>query len=184
MTYSLHTLTPPSSAEFEGKSPQPSPTQFEPERKIAPPRARWDVGVVAMVMHHVDDVAGFMEGLVGVLEVGGWVVVIEILFPKEGKEWSGDEQGHGHGHGHGQHHGEVQAHRRDHDHAPAPETTGHSHAASIQDHHRLVSDQRVGNLDSKVSSSPPAHPVRHASCPKPHSVRPLLPIRLTTPADS
>jgi hypothetical protein len=176
VTYSLHTLTPSSSGEFQGRSPQPSPTPSEPERRIVPPRARWDAGVVAMVMHHVDDVAGFMEGLVGVLEVGGWVVVIEVLFPEEGKEWSGDEQGHGHGHahGHGQHHGEGHAH------AHASETTEQSHEGNSHDHHHPVSDQRVGDLDSKVRLIPYDTP--HIPNPSPTSPADIK-YELTTPAN-
>ena len=55
-----------------------SPTEAEPERKLAPPRAKFDVAVANMVIHHVDDMAGFMQGLVGLLSPGGWVVFTEF----------------------------------------------------------------------------------------------------------
>lgn len=55
-----------------------SPTEAEPERKLDPPRARFDIAVVNLVLHHVDDIPGFLLGLKGLLVDGGRVVITEF----------------------------------------------------------------------------------------------------------
>ncbi|WWD20851.1 hypothetical protein CI109_105328 [Kwoniella shandongensis] len=78
LTYSLHSLSSSSPKAFDSREPMLSPTVDDPERKIVPPRNRFDVAVANLVLHHVDDVKSFMEGVVGLLKSGGWIVFTEF----------------------------------------------------------------------------------------------------------
>ena len=73
VTHSLHTLG--HASDFT--HPQPSPTADDPERVSQPPRAQWDVLVINMTLHHVDNVPDFWAGAQRVLVHGGWCVVTE-----------------------------------------------------------------------------------------------------------
>jgi 2-polyprenyl-3-methyl-5-hydroxy-6-metoxy-1,4-benzoquinol methylase len=55
-----------------------SPIEGDTERVVALPRTRWDVAAVILVLHHVDDIQGFMTGLTGLIEPGGWIVLTEF----------------------------------------------------------------------------------------------------------
>ena len=78
MTHSLHALSPDSPAEFAALTPMYSPTEAEQERKLPPPRQKFDLAVANMVVHHVDDIDSFGKGLVGLVESGGWVLITEF----------------------------------------------------------------------------------------------------------
>jgi hypothetical protein len=68
VTHSLHTLSSSSPAVFaEGE--MKSPIKGDPDRVISLPRSQWDVAAVIMVLHHVDDVEGFMTGLSGLISL-------------------------------------------------------------------------------------------------------------------
>jgi hypothetical protein len=77
VTHSLHTLSSSSPEEFAEGSMK-SPTESEPDRVASLPRSKWDVAAVILVLHHVDDIEGFMTGLTGLVEDGGWVVFAEF----------------------------------------------------------------------------------------------------------
>lgn len=77
VTHSLHTLSSTSPEEF-AKGSMKSPTESEPDRVVTLPRSKWDVAAVILVLHHVDDIEGFMTGLTGSVEDGGWVVFAEF----------------------------------------------------------------------------------------------------------
>jgi SAM-dependent methyltransferase len=55
-----------------------SPVGGDAERISALPRAQWDVAVSNLVLHHVDDIRGFMTGLTGLVVPGGWLVLTEF----------------------------------------------------------------------------------------------------------
>jgi len=55
-----------------------SPIEGDAERVVSLPRSKWDVAAVILVLHHVDDIKGFMTGLTGLIEDGGWVVFAEF----------------------------------------------------------------------------------------------------------
>lgn len=78
ITHSLHALSASSSASFEAHEPLPSPTRAEPERKAPAPRAKWDVAVANLVLHHVDHMDDFFAGAIGCLDPGGWFVATEF----------------------------------------------------------------------------------------------------------
>ena len=78
ITHAMHFLSPSSPAEFSALSPMFSPTPEYAERKLPPPRSRFDVAIANLVVHHVDDLDGFMRGVVGSLAEGGWVVFTEF----------------------------------------------------------------------------------------------------------
>jgi 2-polyprenyl-3-methyl-5-hydroxy-6-metoxy-1,4-benzoquinol methylase len=77
VTHSQHTLSSSSPEEFARWSMK-SPTEDEPDRNVSLPRSKWDVAAVILVLHHVDDIQGFMTGLTGLVEHGGWVVFAEF----------------------------------------------------------------------------------------------------------
>jgi hypothetical protein len=77
VTHSLHTLSSSSPGEFAGGSMK-SPVEGDPDRVVSLPRSKWDVAAVILVLHHVDDIEGFMTGLTGLVEDGGWVVFSEF----------------------------------------------------------------------------------------------------------
>jgi len=77
VTYSLHTLSSSSPDEF-AKGNMKSPIEDEPERVVSLPRSKFDAAAVILVLHHVDDMEGFMKGLTGLVEDGGWVVLTEF----------------------------------------------------------------------------------------------------------
>ncbi|ORX40839.1 S-adenosyl-L-methionine-dependent methyltransferase [Kockovaella imperatae] len=95
-TYSLHALSEDSPKDFQDGKEMFSPTKSEQERKLAPPRARFDIAVANLVLHHVDNLDGFMAGVVGLLNQGGWFVITEFAKNE-------DEGGHDHAHHHGGH---------------------------------------------------------------------------------
>ncbi|OCF35930.1 hypothetical protein I317_00450 [Kwoniella heveanensis CBS 569] len=123
LSYSLHALSPSSPELFKSGTPLRFPTPADPSRVLAPPRARFDLVVVNLVLHHVDEVEPFMRGAVGLLENGGWLVITEFA-PNEMRDrlkHLGVDQGHAHGHGHG--HGHV-AHSSEKDDGNEAETQG------------------------------------------------------------
>jgi hypothetical protein len=77
VTHSLHTLSASSSESFQSGSMK-SPIQDDKEREVAVPRSQWDVAVSNLVLHHVDDIPGFMAGLTGLVVEGGWVIMTEF----------------------------------------------------------------------------------------------------------
>jgi 2-polyprenyl-3-methyl-5-hydroxy-6-metoxy-1,4-benzoquinol methylase len=77
VTYSLNTLSSSSPEEF-AKGTMKSPIEGDPNRVVSLPRSKWDVAAVILVLHHVDDIEGFMTGLTGLVEDGGWVVFAEF----------------------------------------------------------------------------------------------------------
>ena len=77
VTSSLHTLSPDSVRHFASQHVI-SPTKAEPERTVTLSRTRWDVAVANLVLHHVDDVEGFMSGLKGLLSDDGIVIFTEF----------------------------------------------------------------------------------------------------------
>lgn len=82
ITHSLHFLSPSSPTDF--LTPLVSPTRNEPERKLQPPRAKFDVAVANLVLHHVGDWSGLMAGVQGLLaggaadKQGGWFIGTEF----------------------------------------------------------------------------------------------------------
>jgi 2-polyprenyl-3-methyl-5-hydroxy-6-metoxy-1,4-benzoquinol methylase len=77
VTHSQHTLSSSSSEEF-AKGSMKSPIEGDADRVVSLPRSKWDVAAVILVLHHVDDIEGFMTGLTGLVEDGGWVVFTEF----------------------------------------------------------------------------------------------------------
>jgi len=77
VTHSLHTLSSSSPEEF-AKGSMKSPIEGDADRVVPLPRSKWDVAAVILVLHHVDDIEGFMTGLNGLVEDGGWVVFSEF----------------------------------------------------------------------------------------------------------
>jgi 2-polyprenyl-3-methyl-5-hydroxy-6-metoxy-1,4-benzoquinol methylase len=55
-----------------------SPIRDDKEREVKVPRSQWDVAVSNLVLHHVDDIPGFMAGLTGLVVEGGWVIMTEF----------------------------------------------------------------------------------------------------------
>ena len=92
ITYSLHFISPDSADTFAKREPMFSPTNDQTlggnERKIPPPRARFDLAVANLVVHHIDDLDSFTRGVVGLLNPGGWVVLTEFG-KREGEETDG-----------------------------------------------------------------------------------------------
>lgn len=86
VAYGLVMLHPGSGKEFESRTEYSSPTDEEPERKMPPPAARFDVAVVNLVLHHVDDVGAFVDGIKGVLKSGGVVVITEFTVAEDGTD--------------------------------------------------------------------------------------------------
>lgn len=78
VTHSQHTLSSTSRESFRSGKTVPSPTKDEPRREVTLPRSVWDVAVVNLVLHHVDDVEGFMTGLKDLVVEGGTVVFTEF----------------------------------------------------------------------------------------------------------
>lgn len=78
VTHSQHTLSTSSGKEFASNDLVPSPTKSEPDRKIKLPRSQWDLAVVNLVLHHVDDIEGFGKGLKDLIVPGGLVVFTEF----------------------------------------------------------------------------------------------------------
>ena len=83
-TYSLHALNKDSAAEFASGKTMLAPTPEQPQRQLALPRSAFNVAVANLVVHHVDDLDGFMQGIFSLLEPGGWVVFTEFT-KKESK---------------------------------------------------------------------------------------------------
>ena len=78
ISYSYHTLGPSSEETFRSNAPQRSPTCDDPTRESVPPHASFDIAVTNMVLHHVDDIPSFMDGVKGVVKPRGWFVVTEM----------------------------------------------------------------------------------------------------------
>ncbi len=76
-------------------SPLPSHT----EKKLPPPRSRFDLAVANLVVHHIDDLDGFMDGVTGLLVDGGWVVFTEFGKVEGGRDVAGDIRAEKHLHG-------------------------------------------------------------------------------------
>ena len=81
----------------------------------------FDIAVISLALHHVDDPARMVAKLVEKLQPGGVLAVIDLA--------NQDTEGHGHGHGHGHH---------DHQHAdlsthPTAKTIHHEHKRFKQD---------------------------------------------------
>jgi hypothetical protein len=77
VTHSQHTLSSSSPEEFAKRSMK-SPIEGDADRVVTLARSKWDVAAVILVLHHVDDIEGFMTGLTGLVEDGGWVVFAEF----------------------------------------------------------------------------------------------------------
>jgi ubiquinone/menaquinone biosynthesis C-methylase UbiE len=77
VTAFVHTITSKSPASFAAGDKHPSPTPSDPDRTIRPPAYRYDVAIIIMVLHHVENPDEFFAGLTGLLKEGGKVVVIE-----------------------------------------------------------------------------------------------------------
>jgi hypothetical protein len=86
VSFGLVGLGPGSAADFSARKPFPAPTEAEPERTAPPPQERFDVAAVNLVLHHVDDIKGFMEGVRGVLKPGGVVVITEFTLAEDGTD--------------------------------------------------------------------------------------------------
>lgn len=59
---------------------------------MKPPRKEFDVAVVNLVLHHIDDTSSFLKGSTGLLKPGGWVVITEFAVEDGEKDFrlSGD----------------------------------------------------------------------------------------------
>lgn len=88
LSHSLHFLSPSSPTDF--MTPLFSPIPSEPERKLVPPQREFDLAIANLVAHHVDDLDGWMEGAVGLLRKGGWLVVTEFGKEEGGKDVAGE----------------------------------------------------------------------------------------------
>lgn len=88
VTFSAHALTPASAEAFAKGELMPSPTAEEPERKLAPPRARFDVAVSTLVAHHVDDLESYFQGVRGILVEGGTFFILEFAHGPDGEDLS------------------------------------------------------------------------------------------------
>jgi SAM-dependent methyltransferase len=84
LTWAIHAVYPSSADDFAKRTPMRSPTTDEPQRMLAPPREAFDVAVVNLVLHHIDDTASFLQGLKGLIKPGGWVVVTEFGMEEDG----------------------------------------------------------------------------------------------------
>ena len=87
VSQSLHLLHADSAKEFH--QPQYSPLLEQQERKVVPPVSQFDVAFANLVVHHVDDLAGFFAGVLGLLKDGGWLVVTEFGKPEGGEDLMG-----------------------------------------------------------------------------------------------
>jgi SAM-dependent methyltransferase len=85
VTHALHAVQPVSAQQFKDGQPMLSPTASEPERRIAPPRAEFDVAVANLVLHHIDDTGSFLAGVLGLLKPGGWFVITEFGLREDGE---------------------------------------------------------------------------------------------------
>jgi SAM-dependent methyltransferase len=92
ITHTLHFLSPISHQEFTSSTPLPSPTSDNQERKLIPPRGEFDLAVANLVVHHVDDLKGFMQGVRGMLKPGGRVVFTEFGKLEGGKDVAGEHR--------------------------------------------------------------------------------------------
>jgi SAM-dependent methyltransferase len=88
LSHSLHFLSPSSPTDFT--TPLFSPIPSEPERKLIPPCREFDLAIANLVAHHVDDLDGWMEGAVGLLRKGGWLIVTEFGKEEGGKDVAGE----------------------------------------------------------------------------------------------
>jgi SAM-dependent methyltransferase len=88
LSHSLHFLSPSSPADFT--TPLFSPIPSEPERKLVPPCREFDLAIANLVAHHVDDLDGWMDGAVGLLRKGGWLVLTEFGKEEGGKDVAGE----------------------------------------------------------------------------------------------
>lgn len=86
--FAVHNLSPDSPAQLAAGEPQLSPTKADPERKLPPPRAVFDVATSTLVAHHVDDFSTFFPGVLGVLKPGGVFVVVEFAHGPNGEDIS------------------------------------------------------------------------------------------------
>ncbi|WVF67868.1 hypothetical protein IAT40_002629 [Kwoniella sp. CBS 6097] len=111
LSYSLHALSPSSPELFQSGTPLRFPTPSDPDRVLAPPRAKFDLVVVNLVLHHVDEVDPFMRGAVGLLESGGWLLITEFAPDEMRDRLQAQGEGHGSDHNHGGH-GHVHGHHR------------------------------------------------------------------------
>lgn len=71
-----------------------SPVPNDPERTQLPPREKFDVAVVNLVLHHIDDTSSFLKGLIGLIKPGGWVVITEFAVDDGGEEFQLEESLH------------------------------------------------------------------------------------------
>ena len=86
VTHAGHAIGPTSAEDFSSGKTMPSPTPDDPHRWVVPPRKEFDVAIANLVIHHVDDVEGFMKGMTGLVKPGGWVVITEFGFPDNDEE--------------------------------------------------------------------------------------------------
>ncbi|WVQ95365.1 hypothetical protein IAU59_002462 [Kwoniella sp. CBS 9459] len=145
LSYSLHALSPASPGLFESRTPLKSPTPTDSDKVLAPPRAKFDLVVVNLVLHHVDEVEPFMRGAVGLLDKDGWLVITEFA-PDEMRDrvqgqGGGQAHGHGHGHGHGHHH---RHNHGDHDHSTATDQ-GQAHSETEERNEAMIQGKALEN---------------------------------------
>lgn len=67
-----------------------SPTCDDGRRMKAAPRNHFDVVVVNLVVHHVDDLVQFFGGIMSVTKPGGIVVITEFTVAEDGRDVIGD----------------------------------------------------------------------------------------------
>lgn len=80
--YALHGLSPSSPEDIKGTLR--APTKEDTKRTVQLRKTRFDVAVVNMVLHHVDEVEPFLTGLLGLMKPGGWVVFTEFNGKEDG----------------------------------------------------------------------------------------------------
>ncbi|EKC99944.1 hypothetical protein A1Q2_05768 [Trichosporon asahii var. asahii CBS 8904] len=88
VTWAMHEFGPTSAAQFDRGEEMPSPIESDPERKLAPPRKRFDVAVATLVAHHVGTLKPFFEGVLSVLKPGGLFILIEFRHGDDGEDIS------------------------------------------------------------------------------------------------
>ncbi|WWC65041.1 uncharacterized protein I303_107655 [Kwoniella dejecticola CBS 10117] len=81
LSYALHTLSSSSPAIYKSEQ-LISPTRNDPERTTASPilgrEGGFDLVVSNLVLHHVDDLVNFMDGVLRMVRPGGWVIFTEM----------------------------------------------------------------------------------------------------------
>ncbi|KAG0302882.1 hypothetical protein BGZ98_007159 [Dissophora globulifera] len=112
----------------------------------------FDMIYTSFVLHHIEDVQGIVDALVGkLLKKDGWFFAIDF----SGSEEHGFSHGHGHNHSHGQGHNHDQGQGHNHGHGQ-----GQGHAHNHGDSHGHLHHQ--GEMGKKKQGKVPAF-VAHKS---------------------